>query len=221
MKDLTGKRFGKLTVVSFYEKRKSKSGSTKYMWRCKCDCGNYVIANADNLKSGHTKSCKCLRKEISTKRILQQSKNNVKHGLAGTRIYYAWHSMLERCYNPFDNNFSRYGGRGIIVCDEWKNDVQAFYKWSIRNGFDEKSNGKDCSIDRIDVNGNYEPNNCRWVNQITQANNRRTNKKFFYKGDTYTIAELARKTGMSDGLLRNRLARGWDVNKAVNYEVKK
>ena len=120
-----------------------------------------------------------------------------------------------------DNNFLRYGGRGIIVCDEWKNDIQAFYKWAMCNGFNEKAKGKDCSIDRIDVNGNYEPKNCRWVNQTTQANNRRTNKKLFYKGDTYTIADLSRKTGVPEGLLRNRLARGWEVERAVSKEVKK
>lgn len=99
MKDLTGQRFGRLTVIAFYEKRKSPCGNTKYMWECQCDCGNHIIVNADNLKSGHVKSCKCLRKETSTDRIVQQGRFNIKHGLAGTKIYYAWHSMLERCYN--------------------------------------------------------------------------------------------------------------------------
>lgn len=221
MKDLTGQRFGRLTVIAFYEKRKSPCGNTKYMWECQCDCGNHIIVNADNLKSGHVKSCKCLRKETSTDRIVQQGRFNIKHGLAGTKIYYAWHSMLERCYNPRNGNFRNYGARGITVCDEWRNDIQAFYKWAMQNGYDKQAEGLSCSIDRIDVNGNYEPNNCRWVNQVVQANNRRTNKLFVYKGNTYTMAELARKTGVNYGLLKNRLLHGWAVDMAVSREVKK
>lgn len=220
MKDLTGQRFGRLTVISFFEKRKRPSGSTKYMWECRCDCGNIIVVNADNLKSGHVKSCKCLRTEISTVRILRQAEKNVKHGLAGTKIYYAWHSMLERCYNPKNGNYSNYGGRGITVCEEWRKDLSAFYQWAKQCGYDERLTGKYCSLDRIDVNGNYEPSNCRWVNQSVQANNRRTNRRVTYHGITYTMAELSRKTGVDYALLKNRLALGWPVEKAVAKGVK-
>ena len=221
MKDLTGQKFGRLTVIAFHEKRKSPCGNTKYMWKCQCDCGNYVIVDADNLKSGHVRSCKCMRKEISTRRIVQQCELNIKHGLAGTKVYYAWHAMIERCYNPSDNSFRNYGARGITVCDEWRNDIQSFYKWAKQNGYNEHAKGQDCSIDRIDVNGNYEPKNCRWVNQVVQANNRRTNKRLVYKDQIYTMAELARKTGVNYKVLGNRLRRGWSVDMAVSIEVKK
>ena len=122
-----------------------------------------------------------------------------------------WRAMKERCYNSKCEAYHNYGGRGIIVCDEWLHNFKAFYDWSITNGYRD-----DLTIDRIDVNGNYEPSNCRWVTRLTQANNQRTNHLITYKGETHTMAEWAKIKHISYGALRQRLYRKWSIEKALN-----
>ena len=142
------------------------------MWRCKCDCGNVVSVQYSNIKSGATKSCGCLNREIHAKR-------NYKHGgnFRGKteRLYRVWRGMHERCENPDNISFKYYGAVGVSVCEEWK-DYAVFRKWATEHGYSENAERGQCTLDRVDPFGNYEPENCRWVDMKTQSNNRRANR---------------------------------------------
>ena len=191
LKDLIGQKFGKLTVLKRTANYVSKNGTTKRVqWLCRCDCGKEIVVASNNLTRGHTQSCGCIRKE----------KQFFIHGLRHTKIYNVWNNIRQRCNNPNVKCYSRYGGRGIKVCNEWQNDFLTFYEWAIQNGYKEG-----LSIDRIDNNGNYEPCNCRWVDNKTQSNNRRSNHFITYNGETHTVAEWSRKTGIKSTTLFERI----------------
>lgn len=168
---IKGKRFGRLTAIEMIGQNKSR----RNLWLCKCDCGNETVVTASDLASGHTQSCGCLMRETT-------SKSFTTHGKSKERLYIVWQGMIGRCNRPSLKHYKNYGGRGIKVCDEWMHDYEAFRAWAYANGYDENAPIQQCTIDRIDVNGDYEPSNCRWVDSKTQANNQRPRKKGYKRG---------------------------------------
>lgn len=195
MLDLVGQNFGRLTVIRFHH-----SDEKNRYWECKCSCGNTILCTTGRLRSGNTRSCGCLRKETSIKNGIKnvkydgEAKGKYKRLL---RIYYA---MLHRCYNKNDSCYHHYGGRGISVCDEWKNDYFTFKKWALDNGYNDN-----LTIDRLDHNGNYEPNNCKWATWTEQQNNKSNNKYLTYKGETKTLAQWCRELNLNYARTKARL----------------
>ena len=200
-KDLTGQKFGKLTVI----KRAHSHGNSKSIyWLCYCDCGNKdVEVRGSCLTSGHTTSCGCYISERLTK-------VNTRHGGFGTRLYNIWQGMKKRCYKENDKDYKNYGGRGIQIYDEWKEDFACFREWALNNGYQDN-----LTIDRVDNNKNYEPSNCRWTTIQIQNNNRRNNKLLTIGNKTQTMAEWGRELNISDDTISSRLFNGWTCLEAL------
>ena len=181
---------------------KSKKRNNHSYVEVVCDCGTTKYIKFSHFKDGSTKSCGCLIREFGLSRKT----------ISNRRLYDIYHSMLARCNNLKTSNYEDYGGRGIKVCEEWSN-FKNFETWSLNNGYSD-----DLSIDRIDNDGNYSPENCRWADKITQANNTRTNKFVEYKGETKTIAEWCRELGLPPARTYARLRKGWSAEKAFETE---
>ena len=198
MDDLVDRQFGLLTVIGYAGLHTTPCGTRRRMWKCRCECGKETVVSENNLKNGSTKSCGCWKQQ----RIKDY---NTVHGGTSDRLYGIWKNMKRRCNSPKDSHYETYGGKGIKVCEEWANSYEAFKKWAYENGYDEDAKTGDCSIDRIDNNGDYEPSNCRWVNRITQANNTSKNRYVTLNGKRLTIAEFARVMNVSKFKARYRI----------------
>lgn len=204
--DLTGKTFGRWTVIE--SSGKTKKGTPR--WKVVCNCPNKtekIVLDSD-LNNGRTKSCGCLKDEIFQKRSEYRESN--------PRLYRIWKAMKNRCYNENGPDYKLYGGRGITVCEEWKNNFDSFCRWALENGYQEE-----LSIDRIDVNGNYEPSNCRWATNKEQGNNKTDNVFLTYKGETKTITQWVEELKLNRNTLNHRLNDlGWTVEQAFETETR-
>ena len=202
--DLTGQKFGRLTVIRIATEEERNNRAEVY-WLCKCDCGNEKIISGHSIKRGLVVSCGCYHKEISQKRR--------KHGESKTKFYKLWHGMIESCENPTNGSYKNYGAKGIKVCEEW-HDYENFKNWALNKGYKEG-----LSIDRIDNYDNYYPENCRWVSFIEQQNNKRNNHYITYNNKTQTMTDWARELGINYQTIIARLKRGWTEQEAVSIPI--
>lgn len=209
-KDLTGMKFGRWTVLEFAG-YKNYGTKTRAFWHCKCDCGKEKDVVGHNLIEGKTQSCGCLHNELLVKHFTKHGARKTKEKTE--RLYFTWKNMRARCLDTSNRHYSYYGGRGIAVCDEWKNSYSSFRKWALENGYNES-----LTIDRIDVNGNYEPSNCRWATRQEQARNKRTNIFIEYNGEKYVLNDLAQMVGVNRKTLKRRIDKGLSVQEAINKD---
>lgn len=200
-----GKKYNKLLILKICGKNKFGHA----LCECLCDCGNKTIAEASSVLSGNTKSCGCLK-------IYNIKNRNRTHGMSNTRLYRVWKGMRNRCYNKNSNSYVRYGGRGITVCDEWRNDFVNFYNWAIENGYDESADRGEFTIDRINNNGDYCPENCRLGNYFIQANNKRSNRLITYNNECKNVKEWSKYFGFDYKYFHQKLKENdWSVEKVL------
>lgn len=203
--DLTGQKFGRLTVIERAKDHIQTNGRHIVCWLCKCECGNTCEVRSADLKRGATVSCGCYGKE-------QRLKASTKHQHTHTKLYSVWSGMIQRCTNSKARNYHNYGGKGITVCDEWLHDFQAFYDWAMASGY-----ADNLTIDRIDNNKGYSPDNCRWATRIEQNNNTSRNHLITYNGKTQTIAQWAREYNIPYKRFCQRINQShWNIEKALN-----
>ncbi|MFA7176145.1 MAG: hypothetical protein WC114_02765 [Smithellaceae bacterium] len=202
--DLTGQRFGRL-VAQYYAGR---CGAVT-QWVCLCDCGQYIIVHRGHLQSGRISSCGCLRAELTANRN-RNSQHSRTHGLSDHPYYTIWAGMLHRCEHPNATGYANYGGRGIRVCDRWKQSFAAF----IADMGERPSPSH--SIDRINTYGDYAPDNCRWATAVEQSRNTRRNRWLTFRGKTLLVGQWAEALGMSYGTIYGRLQRGWTAQEALS-----
>ena len=210
-KELIGKKFGRLTVLSVSKPYIWKDKVVDYYLNCKCDCGKAVEVRRGSLmlKNG-TKSCGC----IHTERLVNRKSI---HNLSHTNLYHRYFQIKDRCYNPKCKSYKNYGGRGIKMCDEWLNSFKSFYEWAFKNGYK-----KELTIDRINVNGDYSPDNCRWATDKEQALNTRRNRFYTYNGKTLSIIQWGYELGGGQNLVKDRIDKlGWDIEKALSTPLMK
>ena len=195
--DITGSRFGRLTAIE-----KAGSGRGRALWACLCDCGGHKIVDGVRLRNGAVKSCGCWKTDMPAQ--LRHGQNRTGNR---SKAYSSWHHMRDRCLNPASAKWEHYGGRGITICDRWAT-FEAFYE-----------DMGDCppghTIDRIDVNGNYEPGNCRWADALAQSRNVRRNVKLSMGGETLPVWEWSERVGISVTTLIMRRRRGWSDSEAL------
>lgn len=202
--DLRGERFGKLIVIQYVGKNKHRQS----LWSCKCDCGNNTVVTTQELRKGDTKSCGCLQRHKA--RVAHMT-----HGLSGTTLYQVWQHIRRRCNDAKDPAYPNYGGRGIYICEEWNNSVLSFVAWANSSGYAEG-----LTIERIDNDGPYSPDNCTWVTKAQQNINKRATKKAYCADARINIAKLAAKHGLRAGTLQWRLSHGWPLHEACHTPVR-
>lgn len=212
VKDLTGMRFGKLVAVRCVGRDRHKNA----VWLCRCDCGREKEVASRALVGGSTRSCGCLE----TGKFINGC-GAQRHGGSGERLYRVWGDMRNRCYDKNRKCYHSYGGRGIRVCDEWLHDYSAFRDWAMSTGYDPNAEPGECTLDRIDNDGDYSPGNCRWVPMDVQRLNKQNTWRLEYKGRILTLHDAAKVAGITENTIRDRIKRGWSVERAIEQPARR
>lgn len=203
LNNLTGRCFGRWTVL-----RLAPRSGRNTRWICRCDCGRYRSVQGNTLTSGTSVSCGCLRDEKSGQR-------EYRHGMSRSGEYDIWNQARNRCFNPKNSRYKHYGARGIRMCEQWRRDFSAFYR-----DMGPRPSAKH-TIDRINNLGHYEPGNCRWITNKEQQRNRLRTRLFTYQGMSMIAADWAAHFGMTPHVLKNRLMRGWDMERAISTPIQR
>ena len=202
---ITEKKFGDWTANYFFRKPVSIKGcKTRLYCNCTCICGKVKDVRADSLFDGSSKNCGCLRRN-------QIIKQNTTHGMVGTRIYRIWNNMKQRCNNPNATEYERYGGRGIKVCKEWEDDFNSFYEWAIKNGYSDN-----LTIERNDINKNYEPNNCKWITLQEQLKNTSRTVFITYKGVTKCAMDWCKELELHNNVVIRKYRKGLPIEEVLS-----
>lgn len=209
-KDYIGQKFGRFTVIGDAEDAVNENGRRRRRVMCQCECGKIKTVYVENLTRGISVSCGCYQKE-------QASKANSIHHSTGTRLYGIWTAMKSRCDNPHNKEYPIYGGRGIRVCDEWSGSFEAFGKWMHEHGYRDDAPRGECTIDRIDCDKGYCPENCRIITQQEQMYNIRTNVKIVINGEEMNLREASLRYGINKSKLYQRIKKfGYTPEEAVS-----
>lgn len=200
---MIGRKFGRLTVEAYH----SHGAGRMLKYTCRCECGGMAICYGNNLRTGTSKSCGCLQKE-------RTSAARTTHGKRHTRVWQAWMSMKNRCYTTSAPGYKNYGGRGISVCERWRHSFENFYA-----DMGEQPTTKH-TLERLDTNGNYEPENCEWATYTKQARNKRSNRMVDLHGDRRCLAEWIELLGLDPVLVKTRIGRGWSAERALTTPKK-
>jgi hypothetical protein len=214
IQDISNRRFGRLIAIKLAFVKPLKRG-TLHFWLCKCDCGKEKSISKQKLLSGETKSCGCLQRDTA-------KRDSTTHGLAGHPLWSLWRDIRNRCYNPKVNSYHLYGGRGVAMCEEWRNDFMAFYNWAIGNGWkpglqiDKDKKAREIGVEPL----LYSPERCEFVTPKENNNNRRSNVYIEFNGETKTVAQWSELYGMSQHLVSARLRRGWPIEQALTIDTK-
>jgi hypothetical protein len=202
-KDLTGQKFNYLTVIE----HAGKNDINKHLYLCKCDCGNTTITVGESIKSGNTKSCGCMRKQMIVDK-------NFKHGYAKQPMYNVWCTVKDRCLNPNNKSYANYGGRGICLSKDW-DDYKNFHRdmsFTYKHGL---------TLERVDNEKGYSKDNCVWASRITQCNNTRRNHLIEYEGKILTVSQMSREYNMKPYIVQKRISSGWSIEKALLTPITK
>lgn len=205
MIDLAGQRFGRLVVLE----RTENSPKGEARWLCQCDCGKLHTVTSSYLRNGRSRSCGCLNKEVA-------ARTRTTHGETESRLYRIWRNMKSRCENPNTKSYKDYGGRGITICEEWRESFEAFHAWAIANGYRD-----DLTIDRKDNEGPYTPENCHWATAKEQGINKRDNRRITALGKTQTLREWSEATGIPKSTIQNRIKAGMTPDEALTKPVRR
>lgn len=212
---MVGKRFGALEILE----RAGSDKDGRALWLCRCDCGNECVMPTGIIK--RKRHCGC-----QTKRLMSEaSKNRIHargiktHGDSNSRLYRVFIGMIDRCEREGHVQYANYGGRGIKVCDEWRHDYSAFREWALVNGYDDGAAHGECTIDRIDPNGDYSPTNCRFVSMVEQNNNKRNNRLVTMDGKTQNVTQWCRELGLNSKTVNSRIHMGWEPVEALTKPI--